>query len=65
MIARAGGLDQGNIIANLIDAEQRGLTREHFVSAVLRLIRSRARPASLIQNSGAEAMQQPLKSSQW
>ncbi len=26
MIARAGGLDQGNIITNLMDAEQRGLT---------------------------------------
>ena len=30
MIARAGGLDQGNIIVNLLDAERRGLS-EHIL----------------------------------
>ena len=47
MIARAGGLDQGNIILNLEDAEQRGLT-----SAILLLAGS---AINSIKNSSNEA----------
>ena len=61
MIARAGGLDQGNIILNLIDAEQRGLT-EHILflagSAINSIKNSRGNPDPKL---GAEAMMQALE----
>ena len=60
MIARAGGLDQGNIILNLVDAEQRGVS-EHILflagSAINSIKNSAGRPDSRL---GAEAMQQAL-----
>ncbi len=61
MIARAGGLDQGNVIMNLQDAERRGLT-----AAVLLLagsaINSIRRPDGRVDPGyGAEAMQQALE----
>lgn len=61
MIARAGGLDQGNIIMNLQDAERCGLT-----SAILLLagsaINSIRRPDGRVDPGyGAEAMQQALE----
>lgn len=60
MIARAGGLDQGNIILNLQDAEKRGLT-----SAILLLagsaINSIKNPNGVADPKyGAEAMLQAL-----
>ncbi len=60
MIARAGGLDQGNIIMNLQDAERRGLTSEILLlagSAInsIRNPRGHTDPAY-----GAEAMLQAL-----
>ncbi|HXJ57212.1 MAG TPA: RuBisCO large subunit C-terminal-like domain-containing protein [Verrucomicrobiae bacterium] len=60
MIARAGGLDQGNIILNLQDAEQRGL-REHILflagSAINSMTNNTGQPDPRL---GAEAMQQAL-----
>ena len=61
MIARAGGLDQGNIILNLADAEQRGLS-EHILflagSAINSIKNSAGKPDPGL---GAEAMQQALE----
>ena len=61
MIARAGGLDQGNIILNLADAEQRGLS-EHILflagSAINSIKNSAGKPDPKL---GAEAMQQALE----
>lgn len=61
MIARAGGLDQGNIILNLADAEQRGLS-EHILflagSAINSIKNSTGKPDPKL---GAEAMQQALE----
>lgn len=61
MIARAGGLDQGNIILNLQDVEQRGLS-EHVLflsgSAINSVKNSAGKPDPKL---GAEAMQQALE----
>jgi ribulose 1,5-bisphosphate carboxylase large subunit-like protein len=61
MIARAGGLDQGNIIPNLEDAERRGLG-EHILflagSAINSIKNESGRPDPRL---GAEAMQQALE----
>jgi len=61
MIARAGGLDQGNIILNLEDAGQRGLS-EHILflagSAINSIKNAAGKPDSTL---GAEAMQQALE----
>jgi ribulose 1,5-bisphosphate carboxylase large subunit-like protein len=61
MIARAGGLDQGNIILNLQDAEQRGLG-EHILflagSAINSIKNAAGKPDSKL---GAEAMRQALE----
>lgn len=60
MIARAGGLDQGNIILNLADAEQRGLSGDilFLAGSAINSIKNRAgKPDPKL---GAEAMQQAL-----
>ena len=61
MIARAGGLDQGNIILNLQDAEKRGLG-EHILflagSAINSIKNGSGRPDPKL---GAEAMGQALE----
>jgi ribulose-bisphosphate carboxylase large chain len=60
MIARAGGLDQGNIILNLIDAEKRGITENILFlagSAINSIKNSEGRYDSKL---GAEAMTQAL-----
>jgi ribulose 1,5-bisphosphate carboxylase large subunit-like protein len=61
MIARAGGLDQGNIVLNLADAEQRGLS-EHILflagSAINSIKNAAGRPNPRL---GAEAMRQALE----
>ena len=61
MIARAGGLDQGNILLNLQDAESRGLS-EHILflagSAINSIQNAAGKPDPGL---GAEAMQQALE----
>lgn len=60
MIARAGGLDQGNIILNLADAEQRGLSECILFlagSAINSFKNAAGKPDPKL---GAEAMQQAL-----
>ena len=61
MIARAGGLDQGNIILNLIDAERRGLTANILFlagSAINSVKNAAGRPDPQL---GAESMLQALE----
>lgn len=61
MIARAGGLDQGNIILNLADAEQRGLSESILFlagSAINSIKNAAGKPDPKL---GAEAMQQALE----
>jgi ribulose 1,5-bisphosphate carboxylase large subunit-like protein len=61
MIARAGGLDQGNIILNLIDAEKRGLSENILFlagSAINSIKNSKGKPDPKL---GAEAMHQALE----
>jgi ribulose-bisphosphate carboxylase large chain len=61
MIARAGGLDQGNIIPNLIDAEQRGLAPSILFlagSAINSIKGPHGKPDPKL---GAEAMLQALE----
>jgi ribulose 1,5-bisphosphate carboxylase large subunit-like protein len=61
MIARAGGLDQGNIILNLRDAEQRGLS-EHVLFLAGSAINSiKNATGKSDPKLGAEAMQQALE----
>ena len=61
MIARAGGLDQGNLILNLQDAEQRGLS-EHILflagSAINSIKNAKGKPDPKL---GAEAMREALE----
>ncbi|MBK7998741.1 MAG: hypothetical protein IPK15_08490 [Verrucomicrobia bacterium] len=61
MIARAGGLDQGNIILNLADAEQRGLSEciLFLAGSAINSIKNSAGKAD--PKVGAEAMQQALE----
>lgn len=61
MIARAGGLDQGNIILNLADAERRGLSANVLFlagSAINSVKNSQGRPDPRF---GSEAMLQALE----
>jgi ribulose-bisphosphate carboxylase large chain len=61
MIARAGGLDQGNIILNLADAEARGLSGDVLFlagSAIHSLKDAQGKPNPRL---GADAMQQALE----
>jgi len=61
MIARAGGLDQGNIIPNLMDAEQRGLSASILFlagSAINSIRNAKGKPDPKL---GAEAMRQALE----
>jgi len=61
MIARAGGLDQGNIILNLADAERRGLTANILFlagSAINSIKNAKGKPDPKL---GAEAMLQALE----
>jgi ribulose-bisphosphate carboxylase large chain len=61
MIARAGGLDQGNIILNLADAERRGLAPNILFlagSAINSVKNAQGKPDSQL---GAEAMLQALE----
>ncbi len=61
MIARAGGLDQGNMILNLLDAQRRGLSEQILFlagSAINSIKDSQGRPQPRL---GAEAMQQTLE----
>ncbi|MCL5098011.1 MAG: RuBisCO large subunit C-terminal-like domain-containing protein [Candidatus Omnitrophica bacterium] len=61
MITRAGGLDQGNIILNLIDAERRGLSESVLFlagSAINSIKNSRGQPDPQL---GAEAMLEALE----
>jgi ribulose-bisphosphate carboxylase large chain len=61
MIARAGGLDQGNIILNLMDAERRGIVPNILFlagSAINSVKNAAGRPDSQL---GAEAMLQALE----
>ncbi|HXG48857.1 MAG TPA: RuBisCO large subunit C-terminal-like domain-containing protein [Methylomirabilota bacterium] len=61
MIARAGGLDQGNIILNLEDAEARGLS-EHILFLAGSAINSFKNAAGQPDPAGgAEAMRQALE----
>src|SRR5439155_22141425 len=60
MIARAGGLDQGNICLNLADAERRGISANILFlagSAINSIKNSRGKADPQL---GAEAMQQAL-----
>jgi ribulose 1,5-bisphosphate carboxylase large subunit-like protein len=61
MITRAGGLDQGNIILNLMDAERRGTTSQILFlagSAINSIKDSHGKPQPKL---GAEAMLQALE----
>ncbi len=60
MIARAGGLDQGNIGLNLADVEQHGLTPNvlFLAGSAINSIKHKGKPDSKI---GAEAMIQALE----
>jgi ribulose-bisphosphate carboxylase large chain len=60
MIARAGGLDQGNIILNLADAERRGLTANilFLAGSAINSVKNAAGRAD--SQLGAEAMLQAL-----
>jgi hypothetical protein len=60
MIARAGGLDQGNIIMNLQDAERRGLTAEILLLAGSAINSIRNPAGKTDSRYGATAMQQAL-----
>ena len=61
MIARAGGLDQGNIIMNLQDAERRGLTAEILLLAGSAINSIRTPRGATDPRYGAEAMLQALE----
>lgn len=61
MIARAGGLDQGNIIMNLQDAERRGLTANILLLAGSAINAIRSQTGRPDPQYGAEAMLQALE----
>ena len=61
MIARAGGLDQGNIILNLQDAERRGLTSQVLFLAGSAINSIKNKEGKPDPKRGAEAMQQALE----
>jgi ribulose 1,5-bisphosphate carboxylase large subunit-like protein len=60
MIARAGGLDQGNIILNLQDAEERGLSEQILFLAGSAINSIKSASGKPDPRLGAEAMQQAL-----
>lgn len=65
MIARAGGLDQGNIIPNLVDAERRGLASHVLFlagSAINSIKNPQGKPDPRL---GAEGMLQALEVHRW
>jgi ribulose-bisphosphate carboxylase large chain len=61
MIARAGGLDQGNICLNLADAEERGLTESILFLAGSAINSIKNAKGKADPQLGAEAMQQALE----
>ena len=61
MIARAGGLDQGNIIMNLQDAERRGLTADILLLAGSAINSIHTPQGVTDPHYGAEAMLQALE----
>ncbi len=61
MIARAGGLDQGNIIPNLIDAEERGLASSILFLAGSAINSIKGPSGKPDPKLGAEAMLQALE----
>ena len=61
MIARAGGLDQGNIILNLADAEQRGLSSSILFLAGSAINSIKGPSGKPDPQLGAEAMLQALE----
>jgi ribulose-bisphosphate carboxylase large chain len=60
MIARAGGLDQGNILLNLADAESRGLGQSILFLAGSAINSIKNNKGQADARLGAEAMQQAL-----
>ena len=61
MIARAGGLDQGNICANLADAERRGMGENILFLAGSAINSIKNAQGKADPNVGAEAMTQALE----
>src|SRR5262249_6843258 len=61
MIARAGGLDQGNICMNLADAEARGISANVLFLAGSAINSIRNAQGRYDPRLGAEAMQQALE----
>ena len=61
MIARAGGLDQGNVILNLADAEQRGMTEAVLLLAGSAINSIKNASGEPDPRFGAEAMRQALE----
>jgi ribulose 1,5-bisphosphate carboxylase large subunit-like protein len=61
MIARAGGLDQGNIGLNLADAEERGLSESILFLAGSAINSIKDSDGKVDSRMGAEAMQQALE----
>jgi ribulose-bisphosphate carboxylase large chain len=61
MIARAGGLDQGNICLNLADAERRGLSENILFLAGSAINSIKNAKGKADPHLGAEAMQQALE----
>lgn len=61
MIARAGGLDQGNVIMNLLDAEQRGLTEKVLLLAGSAITSIKNKRGVADPMLGAEAMMQAIE----
>jgi ribulose-bisphosphate carboxylase large chain len=61
MIARAGGLDQGNICANLADAERRGMAENILFLAGSAINSIKNAQGKADPNVGAEAMTQALE----
>ena len=61
MIARAGALDQGNIILNLIDAEQRGLSEQILFLAGSAINSIKDADGQANPRFGAQAMMEALE----
>jgi hypothetical protein len=61
MIARAGGLDQGNIILNLLDAERRGLSSSILFLAGSAINSIKGKDGKPDTQLGTEAMLQALE----
>ena len=61
MIARAGGLDQGNIIQNLMDVSKNGSTRNYLFLAGSAINGIKNRAGAYDPHIGALAMEQALR----